>query len=79
MSEKQPSFEQRIRLLECAAETVKDQAATDGNQLLSQMADVIFTEVEAMKIVNKRFRTKRAKRSKARNAKAASPETALTS
>lgn len=76
MSEKQPTFKQRINLLECAAEVVRDHAVSTGSRVLGEMADVIFTEVEAMKIANKRFELQRQAR---KNAKTAPQGTAATS
>lgn len=75
MSEKQPTLKQRINLLECAAEVVRDHAASTGRRVLGEMADVIFTEVEAMKIANRRFELQREAR---KNAKTAPKGTAVT-
>lgn len=66
MSAKQPTFKQRINLLECAAEVVRDHAESTSNRILGEMADVIFTEVAAMKIANKRFELQREARKNAK-------------
>ena len=78
MSAKQPTFKQRIRLLESAGRIVQAEAERcpeATKRLLLEQADTIFTEVEMMKLANQRWEAQR----QARNAKTASKETALTS
>lgn len=78
----QPSFKQRIRLLEGAGRVVQAEAQHCKNEaakrLLAEVADTILTEVEMMKIANKRFEAQREAKAYA-NRKTAPKGTALTS
>ena len=57
MSAKQPTFIQRIRLLECLVAEIRDASCDDFET--HPWADVIEAEVARMKIANQRFEAKR--------------------
>ncbi len=82
MSALQPSFIQRIRLLEGAGQAVAAEADrcnhAAAKRLLVEAADTILTEVEMMKLANRRWQEQRQAEAFA-NAKTAPKGAAITS